>query len=509
MMPIRFWPSFRRVWLFAGLAVASLAIVTAAWPAALAAAAAPAAVDPLPAEFADNQIAAPAILMEVALQALEGPQHELLTIDYAAAVSASRTAKSALAPRFSTNWQLAGAAPFTDTKDAGVLAGPGLNFTWPVGQGQMNAQFGLAGSLATGNTGSSAPVTGLVPQTSLNWNVPLFAGPDLRRSQADQNMTAARASYNRQRNQLILAAARAYYAVLWAADDLQVARLTRALAQAEYDRAVDQSAQGTLSRVELSNLRAALVKATDAELATERTLAAQRDRLQTLLGVGADSPLLQPPPAAAAPAERVWHASTNALPADIAGWISLAEEMREDIQVAESEVTLAEAAAAKARATVGRNISFTAAVTWPRELTEDEQDMRTEVRVGIGGTYYLHDTARRESITTADLALAKAEQLRQAKYLAVEQEIKQACYDVTAAGRALRQASEQLDQENMLLATAQHRLEQGLSIQLDVQAQELAVAQQTARLRRLQAELILARLALWHTAGLQVNELSI
>lgn len=458
----------------------------------------------LPPSFTSGHLQVPAIMLDVARQALAGPQHDLLLIDYASANAANRSALSALTPAMATGFQITQTTP-ANAADSTLIAGPAWRLSIPIGQGQANINLGLQGLLAY--TQNKPLASAVLPQANVKMNLPLLAGSDLRRDQADLELYTARASYQMQRRNLILKAISAYLALQQSDDELQLAGLSCALAQAEYDRAIETQLQGTLTSGELNRLRSYWQSTIDAQVAAQRTRTINSDQLQTLLGVAADSPLLQTALSGSSAALIELQTSVTPLPAELADWIQLALEKREDIAVTRAALKQAEDSAAKTRATTGKELNFTASLGWPREISLSKQDFRTELQVGLQGTFYLHNAACQESVTMADLAVERAMHQVQAKEMAVTQEVKLAFYDVESCWRALIRAQEQQAQDEILLATMRQRLQAGLAIALDVQSQELVTAQQAARVRRLQADLLRGQIALWHTAGLQIMQL--
>ncbi len=462
----------------------------------------------LPPTFTSGTLEVPAILLNVARQALDGPKHDLLIIDYASANSANRSALGVMKPTSRIGVQLAQTTPFANLADAGLVASPTWRLTWPVGQGEANINLGLQGLLSY--TQGKPLANAAFPQASVQLNLPLLAGGDLRHSQANLELLSARASYQMQRRNLISEAISSYLALQKAEDNLYLAELSCALAQAEYERASEAKQQGAITGGELNRLRNYWQSTVDTLAAAQRTRALTSDQLQALLGATqADSPLFKTEPWGTNAALTVLQASLTPLPADLAGWIQLALTKREDMEVTRAALVQAEAAAAKARATANKQLNFTASLGWPREISASKQDLRTELQVGLQGTFYLFSTASEESVTMADLAASKAKYQLQAKELAISQEVQLAFYDVEACWRALALAQEQQAQEELLLATMRQRLNEGLAIWLDVQSQELAAATQAARVRNLQADLLRYQILLWHAAGLQIVQLSI
>ena len=489
------------------------------------------ALAPTLAEATLAEIKVPAGFLHLLKQAMAGPRHELLTVEYAQDASTARAANGDLSSKLSTSFQLLGVSPLsssslsTGVDNTGLVAGPTLTYTLPIGKGQLQLNLGLAARVK-----SSDGSTAFVPQAGLSANLPLFAGKDTRRSAAQFDLAQARYDYQVKKRQLIADTIAAGFQYRQAEIDLTLADLALHLAQAEYEKATLHHSQGLLSYTELSRLRSAWYAAQDDQLAAQRALSAALHRLQNLTGKepssllpatagyeamasngGAQATSAAQVPAAQVPAAPpdILHPSRQELPQDEKGWIDLAIAIRGDVQLAREAVKLAADELNRVKATAHRNISLVAGVSWPKELSETKTDLRTDVHLGISGTVYLFDIRRSETVTLAELQLSEAELRMRQTIAAVEQAVANAWWEREAAARALALAMANLDREELLLAATKERLLEGLAVPLDVLAQELAVAQQKARVHRLEANLAQLTLALWQAAGLDIAELNI
>ncbi|MGI6611121.1 MAG: TolC family protein [Limnochordia bacterium] len=442
-----------------------------------------------------DQVSVPLALLEVINKTLSGPQHEKAAIVYAGAASTCRAALAALQPQIRASIHSRAASPFGDKIDAGVMAGPSITWSIPTGQGHTDISLGAAV-----RTGYAQPVGA---QASLSVQVPLLSGPDGRHKIATQGLSEAQDAYLADQRKLIIRAMQVYDQLIQAEQGLLLASRLLQLTEEQYSVALEREQRGTVSAAELYQLRSSLAASLDAEAEARRRVAESRDALRELtgqdtLGLNSDS------------TEQVLlHADLPEVAATPEAWVAIALSQRSDMHSAHRAVSLAKEALVRAQLQAKREISFTAGATWPHKVTETSTDLRTQIQAGVQATFFLSDGVRAEEVVSAQLSLEQANRALRELECAIDRAVHGVLYDIAESERSLRQAYEQLEQDTLLLTVVQERLERGLGLQHDVAAKELAVAQQTNRIRALEARLTRQCVTLWHTVGSDPLELSL
>lgn len=440
-----------------------------------------------------DQLTVPLALAELIDQTLNGPQNELAAIDYARALSDYRASLAELQPKLSASLQGQATSPFSESLEYGIIAGPSVTYSLPTGQGRTDITLGAA--LRTGYEQT------LGAASSLSVRVPLLAGPDNRRAIATQNLRVAQSNYLHRQRQLVIQAMEAYSGFAQAQESVTLATRLRALSEEQYAVALEQEHRGVIPPVELYRMRSGVNTAFDEETAARRRLAESKHALRSLVG--------EAPGLSATDESVMLHVKLPMQATDLEDWIQIALTQRDDVALARDAEALAEAALAKVNLQSKRDIAFTANALWPRKVTETTSDLRTEVQAGIQATFFLSDVRRAEAITSAELALDRTRKALRDLEQAVERAVRGAFYDIAESQRALSRAREQLHQDELLLTVVVDRLDRGLALMHDVAAQELAVAQQKARIRTLEMRLAKQHMTLWHTVGLDPVELNL
>jgi len=439
-----------------------------------------------------GEVKVPGIQLEVINDTLSGPLHHKAAMAYADAASRYRVALAALRPQLRASVQAGAASPFGDDIDAGVAAGPSITLTLPTGQGRSEISLG-----AGVRTGYAQPIGA---QASFSVRMPLASGPDNRRETAEHELTEAQDAYLASQRQLIIRAMQVYDDFMQAEQELRLTADLLRLAEEEYALALEREERGSISAAELFRLRSSLNASLDAEAQARRRWTENREALRELTNRDILEFTDSTEPVRLS-------ADLPEIPSTPEGWVAVALSRRSDLRNAQQAVSLAREALMAARLQAKREISFSAGAQWPHEIKETSTDFRTRLHAGVEASFFLWDGARAEQVVTAELRLETAEKALEDLERSIERSVYAALYDIAESERVLTQAREQLEQDRLLLTVAKERFESGLGLQHDVIARQLAVVQQSDRIRALEARLARQCVTLWHTVGVDALEI--
>jgi|DewCreStandDraft_5_1066085.scaffolds.fasta_scaffold04263_3 outer membrane protein len=184
-----------------------------------------------------------------------------------------------------------------------------------------------------GNFNRPGPTQDVRPEVVAAY--PLFRGGQdfFRRQAASAGADAARAEVSAARNQLIDAAAQAYYALLAAPEQLAVARAARAAVQAALDNTRARVAAGAALRSDVLSLETRLAAVEESEVRARNAVELARAAVRLVLALPPDEPV----------AVRRSEEPGGPLPADFQAALARAYERRSELASARSLVAAREA----------------------------------------------------------------------------------------------------------------------------------------------------------------------
>jgi len=329
---------------------------------------------------------------------------------------------------------------------------------------------------------------------TLGVKLPLPSDADVQRRGYELDLAAAEARFRGAQRSWNLALIEGYRDVLLARYDKDIAALKVAAAQMELEGAEVRGAAGAVSAAALHTARQGVAQAEAGLAAAELRLEQALFNLGQLTGDWTRSP--EGPPAADEYGVRTIERAPAAGSVD--GWVQLALEQRDDVQLAEARVALARDRLHLAERRAGGTGELSGGVSLPASSSEPE---KLGWYVGAAFKLPLLDASVTEEVRKAELAYEQALADRDALLARVEGDVRFAYRQVELAEAVYAQAVAAAEYAARLLETAEQAAGSGVGTPAAVLSARVTLAEAEREVMAAYFDLVVRRVTLWHLVG--------
>lgn len=320
--------------------------------------------------------------------------------------------------------------------------------------------------------GSATALTSVTYYTGLSLSQPLYdRGVTSVYTQSLANEQSARAAADLERQQLILQVYQAYYGLLRAARNLEVAEADVGYNEGLLEQVRTLRELGSRSQVDLLRQENALAQARQRRISARNGVASARAELNYLMGEDPTAPL-----------SVVDDLGVTERTADQGTLMEEAREQHPAIRQARLGITSARAGVEAAHASRYPSVNLSGNYSWRGDSYldfGDAFDRDYTWSVGVTMSMPVFDGLRtRYSTERADLELEGARREREAAQRDVEREVYRAVLDLENASQSLAASrqSVQLAEETLRLAREQYRLGTGSLLEVNASLLDLVNA---------------------------------